>query len=211
MTAMTGHLDYLDKNRGKIWIETFGNVARYIKERDAAKVTVKSYTVDKITLAVTDNLADSIFNFPLSLRCEQPSGWLTASALQNGKKIFDTIVTVNAKKYVLFQAVPNGGDIVLSGASTAIGEKSARLAVSATSSFPIKRLNASLIIDPRRFQGTDLSITLINLQGKELARYFASVNAHRIVVPIDKISRSTCMVKMTDGSRTYAETLMPCP
>ena len=31
---MVKHLDYLDKNRNKIWCETFGNVARYIKERD---------------------------------------------------------------------------------------------------------------------------------------------------------------------------------
>jgi hypothetical protein len=64
--AVKSHLAYLDKNRDKIWCETFGNVARYIKERDKASLTVKSSTDNQITVSLTDDLADSIFNYPLT-------------------------------------------------------------------------------------------------------------------------------------------------
>ena len=118
LDAMKSHLGYLDQNRGKIWIETFGNVARYIHERDAAKITVKSSDVSGITAEVTDNLADSIYNFPLSIRTPLPSGWTTAVVKQNAKTVWDTIVTVGSKQYIMFKAVPNAGDVVISQNAT---------------------------------------------------------------------------------------------
>jgi hypothetical protein len=141
-----GSLDYLDKNRSKIWVETFGNVARYIKERNAAKITVKSSSDASITIQVSDNLDDSIFNFPLSIRCEMPAGWQTAVVKQKGKSVEDTIVTINSKKYIMFKAVPDGGDVVI---SSGVDKSLNRPFGLGSNAFPIKLIGTALVIDPR--------------------------------------------------------------
>ena len=36
--TLQGCVDYMDKNRQKFWIESFGNVIRYIRERNAVSI-----------------------------------------------------------------------------------------------------------------------------------------------------------------------------
>jgi oligosaccharide reducing-end xylanase len=112
-SALGECLDNLDKNRDKVWVETFGNVARYIKERDAASVREKSVSDKKIVVKVKDNLPNEIYNFPLSIRRTLPDKWTTGNATQSNKDIWDSIVTISDKKYIMFKAVPDGGDVVI--------------------------------------------------------------------------------------------------
>jgi hypothetical protein len=209
---MAKHLDYLDKNRSKIWCETFGNVARYIKEREAAKVTVKSSDAKSVTVTLTDNLADSIYNFPLSLRFECPTGWTESTAKQGTKVMPDTIITdaTSSKKYVMFQAVPNKGDVIVSS-----GKDDTSVAMERFFGFgsnqvsPVKRLHGELIIDQSQFSGPGAAVTLFNLQGKELARYNLSGSASRVTLPIDKINRSALIVRISSANKSYVCTVLP--
>lgn len=205
LDEMVKHLDYLDKNRDKIWCETFGNVARYIKERNAAKITVKSSSSSSYTITVTDNLADSIFNYPLSIRCEMPSGWTTAMVKQGSKTMVDTIVTVSSKKYIMFKAVPNAGDVVV---STATRTMERYFGFSNETASPVKRLHSALIIDPNRFEGSSLSVTLFNLQGKELARYSLEGSQPHIL-QIGKMKGSALIAKVAGGGKMYVGTFLP--
>jgi oligosaccharide reducing-end xylanase len=111
--TLQGSVDYMSANRDKFWVETFGNVARYILERKAASVRETSSRDDSITLQVTDNLADSIFNYPITLRRPLPANWPGAVVSQNHKPATAQIVDVASKKYVLFDVVPDGGDVVI--------------------------------------------------------------------------------------------------
>jgi oligosaccharide reducing-end xylanase len=63
---------YVDANRSKYWVSTFGNVIRYIKERNAVSLTVLAKSLKKIKLEFTDSLENSIFNFPLTIRRPLP-------------------------------------------------------------------------------------------------------------------------------------------
>ena len=99
-------------------METFGNVARYILERNAASVKETSSRDDRLTLQVTDNLADSIFNYPITLRRPLPANWPGAVVSQNHKPVTAQIVDVAAKKYVMFDVVPDGGDVIISKAAS---------------------------------------------------------------------------------------------
>ena len=71
--ALQGWVNYMDTSRTRFWVETFGNVVRYIKERNAASVRGVSRTADTITLRVTDTLNDTIFNYPISIRRPLPA------------------------------------------------------------------------------------------------------------------------------------------
>jgi oligosaccharide reducing-end xylanase len=204
LAALTTHIDYLDKNRAKIWCETFGNVARYIKERDAATITVKSSSDNAVTITVTDNLADSIFNYPLTIRYEMPTGWTAAIVTQKNKNMTDSIITVSSKSYVQFRAIPDSGDIVIAP-PVAVREHSFH---SSTGTMSLNRNNSLLSINRDLFTGSNVAVTLFDLKGKVIARYKLGHDASSIVLP-NNINSSVFMIKVADGSKTYVDKFMP--
>jgi oligosaccharide reducing-end xylanase len=210
LDAIKGHLDYLDKNRDKIWIETFGNVARYIQERDKAKITTKTSTDNSFTITVAATglpFDTSVFNYPLCIRREMPSGWTTATVKQGGNAVKDTIITDGSTKYIQFNAVPNGTDVVLSSGTSTACEK--YLGFSASETAPVKLLNAALIVDHSRFDGSNLNVTFFNLQGKELAHYNFSASQSPIALSVEKFNHSAFLVKVAGGSKVYFKKFLP--
>ena len=73
-------------------------------------LTVVSNGTTNITLRLTNSLDNTIFNYPITLRRPMPSGWAAAAVAQNGASVPGQIVNGN----LMFDVVPNGGDIVLS-------------------------------------------------------------------------------------------------
>jgi oligosaccharide reducing-end xylanase len=106
-------VDYLSTNQSKFWVETFGRVVCYIRERNAASVAETSNTGDSITLQVTDNLDNSIYNYPITLRRPLPAGWPGVAVSQNNQPTPAQFVNLNSTSYVMFDVVPNGGDVTL--------------------------------------------------------------------------------------------------
>jgi oligosaccharide reducing-end xylanase len=113
-TILRATLDYLYANKSKFWVSSFSNVARYIKERNDVNVIEVSNTGDTITVQVTDSLNNTIYNYPVTIRRHLPAGWGSANVSQNGLPVTSSIVAVNSKAYVMFDVVPDGGDVVLS-------------------------------------------------------------------------------------------------
>jgi oligosaccharide reducing-end xylanase len=200
LNEMKKHLDYLDKNRDKIWAETFGNVARYIKERDAVSLTVKSSTNSKITISFTDNLVDSIYNYPLTIRRPLPDGWEKAAVTQNNKQVEDSIVTINSKKYIMFNAVPDGGDIVIASGEVSISRTVPGIQVVN----PVVLYHSSMVINPEAFSSIAvISVTLFNLNGELIAGYSFKNRTSPFSLPVNTFSNSAFVVKVTDGKKTF--------
>jgi peptidoglycan-N-acetylglucosamine deacetylase len=108
-------LQYLKDNDSKFWVNTFGNAARYIKERNCTSVSETSATETTISVSVTDTLSNNeTFNFPLTIRRPLPEGWSGATVTQNGNAVKDTLIEVNSVKYIQFEAIPDGGSVVIS-------------------------------------------------------------------------------------------------
>ncbi|NLG16649.1 MAG: polysaccharide deacetylase family protein [Fibrobacter sp.] len=192
------NLDYINKNRDKVWCETFGNVARYIKERDAATVKKKGSDDKSITIEVTDNLDDKVYNYPLSIRLPVEDNWDKPSVKQADKEIKDTIVKVDGKDYLMFQAVPDGGDVVITtGVATGV-KNSVGFNGKAT---PITRHHSSLVINRQQFSG-NVSLTLFNLAGKTIACYKLKSNESTVDLNDITFSGSTYIARVTDGVTT---------
>ena len=208
LDTLIKHLAYLDQNRDKIWVETFGNVARYIRERDSSKITVKSSSSTSITIAVTNNLGkDSIFNYPLSIRTQRPSGWTTVTVKQAGKTVWDSIVTVGTTPYIMFKAVPDAGDVVLSSNVSPVIRRLIGRASGNTA--PVMRQKATLLIDSRQFGSSGCDVTFFTLQGKLLAHYRLAAHESSIALAIDKFNCSAFLVKITGGNKTYIGKFIP--
>ena len=112
--TLQASVDYMRTNQDKFWVETFGNVVRYIQERNASSVAETINTGNSITLQVTNSLNNAIYNFPITLRRPVPAGWPAAAVSQNNQPLTAKLVTLNSTNYVMFDVMPNGGDIVLS-------------------------------------------------------------------------------------------------
>ncbi len=206
LNAMKGHLDYLDQNRSKIWIETFGNVARYIRERDSASVTKKDSIEGKFTISVTDNLPDSIYDYPLTIRRPLPDGWTTAYVKQDGKAMDDTIVTVESKQYVMFKAVPDGGDVTISKDSGGVAVSSILRTGKSSPAMTIR--NGILQIDRQRF-GSDAILAIFTLQGKALGRRTLGAQESRIALPRDVVGGSTLLVSISGAGKRCISPFVP--
>ena len=113
-TTLKESLEYLNERKDKFWVSTFGNVVRYIKERNTVSVTELSNRDTSITLKVTDTLDDAIYNYPVTIRRPLPRNWSSAYVLQNSLAVNTHIVDVDSTKYVMFDVVPDGGNIILS-------------------------------------------------------------------------------------------------
>jgi len=118
-TILDESLQYLDANRSTFWVNTFLNVVKYIKERNSVSVTESSSQSNSITLQVTDTLSDTVYNYPVTIRRPLPDGWLAAIVSQDGQEVESSIVEVASVQYVMFDAVPDGGDVVLTKAPAA--------------------------------------------------------------------------------------------
>ena len=133
-SAIDGALSWAKENDSKIWVTTFRNAIMYSKERDASKITKLSGDAQSETYSLTHNLSTSLspFDYPLSIRLQNTNNWTSVKATQKGK-------SVNAKiqdGYIYFDAVPNGGDIVLSNGSGEIAPPSSSSMISSSSAQP---------------------------------------------------------------------------
>lgn len=199
------HLEYLDTKRSTIWVETFGNVARYIKERDAAKITATSPDDKTIKITLTDNLTDSIYNYPLSLRCEMPSGWTNPTVTQNSKTMKSSVVTVNSKSYLMFQAVPDIGEIVLNATATSIKEQRKILETGKKVLIDKNMLSVNSL----QFSGKNIRVSLFDLRGKAIAKYTLDNSESSVALPLNKLRNEAFIVKVSDGVKTYTEKVTP--
>jgi hypothetical protein len=113
-TILRESVQYLDGKKSTFWVAPFGNVVRYMKERNDVSVAETVVQDSSITLQVTETLDSKIFNYPITLRRPLPAGWSSATIQQNGNPVSSSIVMVSSAACVMFEAVPNGGEVVIS-------------------------------------------------------------------------------------------------
>jgi len=111
-TLLDSYFTYIKHNEDKLWIATFGDVTRYMRERESAKVQSK---VDdgKIVVSLNYPLDKAMYNIPLTLKTYVPDGWKQASISQ-GKHMQKVMLLHDDKgNYIIYQAYANRGDVVI--------------------------------------------------------------------------------------------------
>jgi hypothetical protein len=110
ISAIDGALQYAQQNDKDIWVAPMGFVAMYIKERKSSKAEASS-NGGNITVKLTHSIKDNVSNYdyPLSLRVKSD---IAKPTVKQGDATLESKVDGG---YIYFDAVPNGGDIVISG------------------------------------------------------------------------------------------------
>lgn len=94
----------------RLWDASVRDVVRYIREAQTARLDLAAQTEISLTLRPTDRSGnDQVFNHALSIEVALPPGWAAFTAEQGGKPVWHGVVRGKAR----FNAVPNGGDVVL--------------------------------------------------------------------------------------------------
>lgn len=105
--------EFIDANRENLWIGLYTDVAKYGQERDTAELKSGPSTPDKISFTLTDEMDDSYFNFPLTIKVRIPNEWKEVKAMQAGKPINAKVLEHEGALFALVQAVPDAGPVAV--------------------------------------------------------------------------------------------------
>ncbi len=98
----------------EVWVETVGNITRYIKEKDNSTYQIISSSSSLIEINITNNLDNTIFNYPLSAHIKIPDNWNFVRSEQNGNVDTLTTIVTDSGRVVLSKVIPNNGILKLS-------------------------------------------------------------------------------------------------
>ncbi len=108
------YFKYIKDREDKLWIATFGDATKYMREREAA--TINATQKDgKTTISLTCSLDKSMYDLPLTLKTYVPKNWSKVSVSQGADTKTIDLLHDEKGNYVLYQAVPNGTDTIISG------------------------------------------------------------------------------------------------
>lgn len=101
------HLKYVQTLKDRVWIDTIGNVGRYVKERDAAKLEVKKVE-NGVSFTLVTGLDAKLFCVPLTVIIDAP-GAATVEARRDGEAK-PLAATIKAD-HILVDVVPGEGAV----------------------------------------------------------------------------------------------------
>ncbi len=213
--TLRASLEYLKARESKFWVATFGDVVKYIKERNAASVSEVSIGQDSIVIRVTDALDDSIYNCPITVRRPLPSGWTTSVVIQNGKEIESQIVEVNAVRYIMFNVIPYDGDNVLlkKGAISGVEqmvESSPRPSFMLCQNYP-NPFNPTTVIKYQVPTSSQVNLRVYDMLGREVAILVdekKSAGSYNVSFHADKLPSGMYFYTLQTGEHSSTKKLV---
>ena len=92
-----------------VWIANYSEASIYYSEWSSASVSTE-YNGRSISVTLTDNEDNAIFNEALTVKVSVPSNWASAEA--NGK-VLEVMTDADSSAYVLVNIVPDSGSVTL--------------------------------------------------------------------------------------------------
>jgi hypothetical protein len=103
--TLAGMFDHLAASRDRLWIATFGDVTKYMRERQNATVrTAPDGPGLRVTL--THTLDAALYDQPLTLRTAVPAAWTHATISQGSTTVTKRVERDDRGAFVIYDAVP---------------------------------------------------------------------------------------------------------
>ena len=107
------YFQYIKSKDANLWVATFGNVTKYMRERENVQLT-KNITKLNLNYTITNPLNKLMYNVPLTVKTYVPVYWKHVVFKQDKET---QIIKPSADLkgfFVIYQVDPNGGNIILS-------------------------------------------------------------------------------------------------
>ena len=107
------YFSYVNNQRDSLWVDTFGNVTKYIRERK--NTTIESELEnDRLVIRLTTELDPKVYNIPVTIKAYIPESWTKISITDPAGKDIQAIFKSDSNgSYILFNVLPSVGELVL--------------------------------------------------------------------------------------------------
>ncbi|MDX2248729.1 MAG: polysaccharide deacetylase family protein [Bacteroidia bacterium] len=113
ITEFEEYFAYMKEKEGDLWITTFRDATKYMREKMNTTVEVANEN-GNIRIALKNDLEPTMYNIALTLKTYVPSGWEKISVAQGEIQQSYTPKKDDTGSFVLYQANPFGQDIMIS-------------------------------------------------------------------------------------------------
>jgi len=103
-----------DALHADLWIESQGNIYKYIQERNALKVLSYKQYDDSVCFVADDFLDKNLYNQPLTLQVVIPANLCSDSAYTNISTKRIPVFSLNGRKYCYINTIPDNKQICIS-------------------------------------------------------------------------------------------------
>lgn len=104
------YFSFMKANEKDLWIATFRDVTKYLRERKATKVTT-SVKDDSISINLTSELDPELYSVPLTLKTYIPADWISAQVSQGDQSKTLEIQIDEKGSFVIYDVKPGGGEV----------------------------------------------------------------------------------------------------
>jgi len=115
-TKVDEFLQYLT-DKEDLWVDGFSSVSQYAQSFATHNLVIDYVAANEIKFTLTDEMKDDAYYFPLTVKVRIDNAWTNVSATQNGADTGVVIITNEGNQYALVKAVPDRGQVVLTGTS----------------------------------------------------------------------------------------------
>jgi peptidoglycan/xylan/chitin deacetylase (PgdA/CDA1 family) len=106
------YFQYIQSHNKDIWVATFQDAGKYIREKLAAQALFK-YSPTSLTITLTHSLDPKAYNLPLTLKTYVPHAWKKVNVTQSNNTSTFSSAKDAVGTFVTYEAVPNQGNIIL--------------------------------------------------------------------------------------------------
>ena len=106
------YFNYIKLKEDEIWVATFQDVTKYIRERMSTEIT-SSVSENQIEIELINALDSQLYNYPLSMKTYVPLNWQIAIISQRGRNQEVKVESDLEGSYIIYSAIPNDGKIVI--------------------------------------------------------------------------------------------------
>jgi peptidoglycan/xylan/chitin deacetylase (PgdA/CDA1 family) len=111
-TEHAEYFRYMKEKEDRLWVATFKDVTKYIRERMNATVKVDKQKA-RIGITLQHTLDKSMYNLPLTLKTYVDPAWKIVRVRQGDKTVAAKSLLDSRGSYVLYQVLPNAESIEL--------------------------------------------------------------------------------------------------
>jgi len=106
------YFTYLKDNEAQLWVATFRDVTKYLRERKSAQIQTELRD-DAIAVNITSDLDAEVYDVPMTVKTYVPSGWKSASISKGEASESLSILKDDKGSYVLYSLKLGEGEVVL--------------------------------------------------------------------------------------------------
>jgi peptidoglycan/xylan/chitin deacetylase (PgdA/CDA1 family) len=110
---LRAYFSYMKQYEDSLWVAPFGDVTKYIRQKMNAKAETTS-TGNTRTIRLAHTLG-SLYDFPLTVKTYVDRDWEKITVVQGKRKLAHRMGSDGKGSYVMYDALANSNDIVVSG------------------------------------------------------------------------------------------------